>query len=519
MSADIAELRLALRRKLARESFADFVRMVWPAIEPTRPMLPSIAIDALCAALQAVAEGRIKRIAIALPPGVSKSLIGAVAFPAWLLLRSGGRARAMVGSYSWSFAERDSRRCRDLCASPVFAELVGTEWRVRSDADTRADFWTTTGGRRLIVSVGGKALGERCTVQIVDDALSGADVLSKAAKQEATRWVCEVLPSRLENPDEDPRVVIGQRLSVDDPIAAVLERGWTLLCLPAMLAEGEAPCVLLADDGTEVWRDPRAPGEPLVSLLSADALEKLRLELGSVAFTAQYMQRPRDDSSATIRRAWWRFHRPPHVSGTAPRPGGCDTEHEAINTPEEFDRIVVAADLTFGSLTGDYAAIQAWASKKGARFLLDAWRSRCGFEEQLAAIKRMAEKFPSCAVVVEKAANGAAVIEQLRKVLPGVIAVKPIGSKAARIAAVAPAVESGACHLPLGAPWLEDFIEELAGATKHDDAQDAAAYALHELAKRHYDEPLFGGFVSEPVGLEEFWDGMGYGGGGRSRSW
>lgn len=483
MSVDAADLRLALRRKLARESFADFVRMVWPVIEPTRPMLASHAIDALCAALQAVAEGRLKRLAIALPPGVSKSLVGAVAFPAWLLLRSGGTTRAMVGSYSWSFAERDSRRCRDLIASPQYQALVGNTWRVRSDADTRADFWTTAGGRRLIVSVGGKALGERCSVQIVDDALSGADVLSKAAKQEATRWVCEVLPSRLENPDEDARVVIGQRLSVDDPIAAVLERGWSLLSLPAVLAEGDAPCVLLADDGSEVWRDTRAPGAPLVSLLSQDALDKLKVELGSVTFAAQYMQRPRDDSSATIRRAWWRFHRPAHVSGEAPRPSGCDLEQPAIDTPEDFDRVVIAADLTFGSMTGDFAAVQAWGRKKGARYLLDAWRARAGFEAQLVAIQEMAAKFPGAAIIVEKAANGAAVIEQLRKVLPGVLAVKPIGSKAARISAVAPAVESGACHLPLGAPWLEDFVEELAGATKHDDAQDAAAYALHDLAK------------------------------------
>jgi len=503
----LADMRAALQRELCRRSFADFVRGAWHVIEPTRPLLPSVAIDALCAALQAVAERRIRRLAIALPPGVSKSLVGAVAFPAWLLLRSGGTARVMAGSYSWSFAERDSRRCRDLIASPWYGSLVSGRWQVRSDADTRADWWTTAGGRRLVVSVGGKALGERCSVQVIDDALSGADTLSRAAKLEASRWVCEVLPSRLESADEDPRVIIGQRLAVDDPIAAVLERGWTYLCLPAVLADNETPCVLLDDAGVEVWRDPRKPGEPLVSLLSTDALEKLRTELGSVAYAAQYNQRPQDDSSAVIRRAWWRFHRPPHVSVNAPRPGGCDTEHPAADTPEGFDRVVVACDLTFGSLTGDYAAVQAWGRVNGARYLLDAWRARCGFEEQLAAIQRIAGTYPGCKIVVEKAANGAAIVEQLRKVLPGVIAVKPIGSKQARISAVAPAVESGACHLPLGAPWLEDFVEELAGATKHDDAQDAAAYALHDLALGHVLEPICGGIAESCGAYEIGWPG------------
>lgn len=34
--------------------------------------------------------------------------------------------------------------------------------------------------------------------------------------------------------------------------------------------------------------------------------------------------------------------------------------------------------------------------------------------------------------------------------------------------------------VPLGAPWLGDFVEELAGATKHDDAQDACSYGLFD---------------------------------------
>src|SRR5439155_6253761 len=50
-----------------------------------------------------------------------------------------------------------------------------------------------------------------------------------------------------------------------------------------------------------------------------------------------------------------------------------------------------------------------------------------------------------------------------------------------RLGAVAPTIESGCCYLPLGAPWLDDFIEEMSGATKHDDQMDTTAYALIDL--------------------------------------
>ena len=75
------------------------------------------------------------------------------------------------------------------------------------------------------------------------------------------------------------------------------------------------------------------------------------------------------------------------------------------------------------------------------------------------------------------------------------IAVNPIGAKLARIAAIAPQVESGACHLPLGVPGIADVVEELAGATRHDDLCDAAQRcALAHLAGRARRDPYtYGG--------------------------
>lgn len=471
----------AIEAELCRRSGPDFAARMWPVVERTRPLQPSIALDAFIAAGAAVAQGRIKRLAVACPPGVAKSLWWSVLFPAWLLLRSGGTSRAMTGSYAHSLAERDSRRTRDLVQSAEYRALVGGRWAIRDDAASVSDWQTTSGGRRLVTSTGSKALGERATVQILDDVLSGADIHSDSARKEAKRWVSEVMPSRLEDADNDPRVMIGQRLHVDDPIGLAIEQGWTLLRLPAVLAAGDAPCELYDDAGALVWRDPRQPGQPLVSLLGPTALERLKVELGSTAFAAQYGQSPSDDSSARIRRSWWRFHRPEHVPANAPRPAGCDVTFPAVETPT-CSAIAIGCDLTFGatSSTADYAVAAVWGAHGGGRYLLDMWRARAGFEAQLDAIQVLAKRYPGAAVIVERAANGAAITEQLRKVCSRVLSVKPIGSKLARMAAMTPAAESGALYLPLGASWLSDAVEEFAGAA-HDDIPDASAYSLAHL--------------------------------------
>ncbi len=500
----VEQQRLGLLRSICAESFRDFHDLAWHVTEPTREQLPSHAVDAVCAALQAVADGRIKRLAISMPPGVGKSAMGAVDFPAWLLLKTGGRARVMVGSYSWNFATRDSSRCRDLVQSEWYQSLLDDAWQIREDANHKDDWWTSETGRRLIASVGGKALGERCTFQIIDDALSGADVHSPTAKLEAIRWVNEVLPSRLEDQRVDPRVIIGQRLDVDDPISEALKRGWKYLCLPAVLSWNgvtSEPCELLDDNGELVWRDPRGPDEPLVALLDMAALRRLEIDLGPTTFATQYLQRPSNDSAATFKRTSWRFYRPsPSVPGDAPRPAGCDTTLPAVEMPASFDRKVITADLTFGAIDGDFAVVSAWGSSGPDRYLVpDQWREQAGFDASLAALDQMAQRHPDAKVCIEKAANGWAVIEKISAVIPGVAALRPIGTKKQRHAAASPTCASGNCYLPLGWPGLTEFVEELAGATKHDDQTDTASYAIIELNGSRVAAPqgAHGGFVAD----------------------
>lgn len=501
---DERERRL-INQKLKR-SFRFFWDYFWPVIEPTREQMPSVAVDGITKALQAVAEGRIKRLAIECPPGVGKSKLGPVAFPAWMLLRSGGRARVMAGSYTQPFAERDSMFCRDIISSSQYQECVAGKWELREDANAKNDYHTTASGRRLIASITGKATGERCTIQLLDDVLNAIDATSPAKKKEARRWVNDVLPSRLEDQRSDARVIIGQPLAIDDPIADVLRRGWKHLRLPVIRRADEPACVLYDDQGAEVWRDDREPGQPLLDLLDDTGIANLKSDMSPGAYRTQYELRRGDDANATFKRTWWRWYYQRSQDADAQRPAHTDTQTKAVPMPASFDRVVITADLTFGSLVGDYASVQAWGESGANLYLLKARRGRVGFDTSMEWILEFRDLFPGALVAVEKAANGHAVLEKIRQKIRNVKALKPWGKKAQRHAAASPTVMAGNCYLPLGEVFEEvdeegtvemvdatEMVEECAGATAHDDQLDSCSYAVLEMELRPAKEEAEGG--------------------------
>ena len=87
---------------------------------------------------------------------------------------------------------------------------------------------------------------------------------------------------------------------------------------------------------------------------------------------------------------------------------------------------------------------------------------------------------------MEDKANGTAVIELLRKEIPGLIPVDPQGGKVVRAQAIAPYAEAGNIFLPnpAKAPWVHDFLEECAAFPNaaHDDDVDAMSQAITYLS-------------------------------------
>lgn len=89
------------------------------------------------------------------------------------------------------------------------------------------------------------------------------------------------------------------------------------------------------------------------------------------------------------------------------------------------------------------------------------------------------------AVLIEDAANGPAVCQLLQRQIPGLIAVRPNGSKVSRAHAVAPLLEAGQLAFRSG---NEALISELLGFPNgaHDDLVDAFCQGVIWLQSQHW---------------------------------
>jgi len=414
--------------------------------------------------------------------------------------RPGGNPgnRTIHASHAFELAATQSRRVRRLIESDEFQAMFPAV-RLRADEASVGHWATVADGRFICTGTDGGLTGRRAHESVCDDVMAASDRFSKAARDHVWAFFTESLSTRLDG-DRAPMVVVSQRLDRDDLAGRLLADAadaWTVLELAAEF-DPERRCSIPG-----VWTDPRTePGELLApAVLPAEKLATLKKQIGAATYATQYGQRPTDDEAALIKRAWWGWHHAPHVTPTAPRPTGCDTSRPAIPTPS-CSQIVVVADLTFGSMKGDYNVIHAWGAAGAARVLLARWRRRAGLLEAVAALKRFRVDYPGARLCIEKAANGAGAIEELAaQGVTGVIAVRPVGSKAERIGMVSATIEAGNALLPLGMPGIDNLVEEAAGASRHDDEADCIAMALHELARMNRQAP-------EPCGG---WSGDAYG--------
>jgi len=185
-----------------------------------------------------------------------------------------------------------------------------------------------------------------------------------------------------------------------------------------------------------------------------------------------------DDGEAIFKRNGWRFHL------------GRTWEHQMMRGTYRVapSSILLASwDMAFKDLkTSDYVVGQVWELDGPNAYLVDQIRDKLDFTATCMAVRGLREKWPQIgAVLVEDKANGTAVLNALKREVPGLIAVTPHESKVARASAVTPFIDAGNVFLPDpgGAPWVEEFIEECVTFPNgpHDDQVDTMTQALRRL--------------------------------------
>jgi predicted phage terminase large subunit-like protein len=419
----------------------------------------------MCEHLEAVHNGQIKRLLMNVPPGMMKSLLTGVFFPAWEWGAGGNPSlRYLTTAHKEDLAIRDNLKCRRLISSDWYQERWSVE--LCGDQNAKKKFENTATGFRE--SMAFRSLtGSRGDRIIIDDPLSVDDAFSEAALSAAEQTFLEAVPSRVNNQDS-AIIVIMQRLHERDTAGIILSRqlGYEHLMLP-MRFEPERRCATCIG-----FTDPRTEdGELLFPERFSEAqVSEMERTMGSFATAGQLQQRPMPRGGGLFKSDW--------------------IQHWD-KLPERFDAAVISWDMTFKeSATSDFVVGQVWGRKDGAFYLVDQFRGRWDFVKSLEQFVAAARKYPRITrKLIEDKANGPAIISALKRKVTGIIPITPKESKEARANAVTTLWEARNVYLPPPDryPWVaQDFIPELLAfpSGAHDDTIDAMSQALNDL-NRH----------------------------------
>jgi predicted phage terminase large subunit-like protein len=461
----------AAERELCRRSLAAFARRAWKVLEPAAELKWGWALDAICLHLEAVTDGRIKRLLMNVPPGSMKSLLTGVIWPAWEWGPCDLPEMRFVGAaHEETLAIRDSRRCRDLIKSEWYQKL----WplALASDLDGKREFGNVKKGirqARAFTSMTG-VRGDRI---ILDDPIS-ADNANSDAKLEAARLAfTETLPTRVNNSDS-AIIVIMQRLNEKDVSGVILDMGlpYVHLCIP-MRFDPKNRCA------TEIgWSDPRTVEGELMfpERFSEEDVTALEKTLGSYGAAGQLQQKPSPRGGGIIKTEWFKYY-------TA--------------TPRiEWANVYVDTAQKTGE-ENDYSVLELWGRTfDGQGVLLDLLRGKWESPELLVHarafwIKHRDGKHKPRSMRVEDKVSGTGLIQTLRREGIPVIAIQRNKDKISRGHDSAPFIESGNVLLPIDAAWLSDFLAEAESFPNgaHDDQLDPMFDAIDDVQKMPEQKP------------------------------
>jgi hypothetical protein len=273
---------------ILRQDFPSFIAKVFQTLSPGQTLVRSWVLEALAYHLEQVRLGNIRRLIIAMPPRSLKSTVASVAFPAFVHCHDPTK-RIICVSYSNDLAKKFSNDYRALIDNEWYRKLAPAT-RIGRFKDSEVEIELTARGSRLATSTHGTLTGRGGDIIVIDDPLKPIDALSETRRSAANDWYSSTLRSRLDDPVRGAIVIVAQRIHVDDLIGYVLggQEGWTVLNLSAIAERKEE--ILVGED----TRHTRRVGELLFpDRMPLEELEKLRLEIGSDIFSAQYQQAPR----------------------------------------------------------------------------------------------------------------------------------------------------------------------------------------------------------------------------------
>ena len=438
-----------------QEDFLTFVKHVWPEF------IEGKHHKKIAEKFNDIANKKIKRLIINMPPRHTKSEFASFLLPAWMVGRQ-PNLKIIQSTHTTELAIRFGRKAKTLIDSPEYQQMFKTT--LREDSQAAGKWETSQGGEYYAAGVGSAITGRGADLLIIDDPHSEQDALNMASMERAYEWYTS-----------GPR----QRLQPGGTIVVVMTR-WNMKDLTGMLLKSQKE---LKSDKWELIEFPAIlpSGKPVwPEYWKKDELEGVKASISIGKWNAQWMQNPTAEEGSLIKREWWKVWEK--------------------DTMPPLEHVIQSYDTAFlKKESADYSAITTWGVFRPNEdsppnlILLDAVKERLEFPELRKKAMEQYRYWNPETVIIESKASGLPLTYELRKMGIPVINFTPSrgNDKHARVNACAPIFESGQIWAP-DMKFAEEVVEECASFPygDHDDLVDSTTQAVMRFRQ--------GGFISLP---------------------
>jgi predicted phage terminase large subunit-like protein len=445
---------------LAEKRFIPFVKHVWPEF------IEGDHHRKIAKKFEDIANGKIKRLIVNMPPRHTKSEFASYLFPAWMVGKN-PKLKVIQTTHTGELAVRFGRKMKNLVDTNEFAQIFD-ECKIAADSKAAGRWETNKGGEYYAAGIGGAITGRGADLLIIDDPHSEQDALSDTALDSAYEWYTSGPRQRLQ--PGGSIVIVMTRWSTKDLTGQLLKAQtepkadqWEVIEFPAILPSDKP-----------VWPN----------YWKLEELESVKASLSEAKWQAQWQQNPTSEEGSIIKREWWK-------------------KWEEDDIPD-LVHVIQSYDTAFSKKeTADFSAITTWGvfypPNKGPHLILvDVEKGRWDFPELKKIALEQYKYWEPESVIVEQKASGTPLTHELRQIGVPVLNFTPSkgNDKHVRVNSVAPIFEAGKVYIP-DRRWAEEMIEECAAFPygDHDDLVDSMTQAVLRFRQ--------GNFVNLPSDFED----------------
>jgi predicted phage terminase large subunit-like protein len=412
--------------------------------------------------LKDMVEGKKPILIIQAPPQHGKS-VQIIDFLAWAAGRH-PHLKQIFASFSKRLGVRANLRLQRIMSSPAYIEIF-PDFKLPTRKDKGytlnmdlIEFLGQEGSFRN-TTAGGSVTGESLDLGIIDDPIKGREAASSETIRNKTwEWFADDFFTRFS--ESAALLIIGTRWHVDDPIGRLIKSK------PDNLRMLKYAAIAIEDEKH------RKEGEVLFPELKSLEFILARKKLqGTANFESLYQQNPLDEGGIIFEEGWFLWY----------------------GEVTKYSRIVISWDTGFKeSELNDPSVATVWGEVPEGYHQLEVVKKRMGYPELRKKAEALAMKWSSNKYLftgnvqllnlIEDKASGQSLIQDLKTSTKlNVVSINPESDKITRASTCSPQVEAGKVYLKTGAPWVEDYIEEMTTFPNgpHDDQVDSTSQFLN----------------------------------------